>query len=268
MNIADKILQLKNDFDEVSDFAYKDGLDVGESYGYADGYDDGLMDGEQAQYDEFWDTLQRKGSLVNYSHAFAGVWIPTMFYPKYDMKCVRTDRMFSTFNNNIGSTYVMDLVERLNECGVILDTSKATNISEMFSYARISHIGILNFTSATSVTSVFTSAPDIITIDKIILKEDGSQTFTSAFTGCTGLENIVFEGVIGNNIDFKSCPLSTASIVSIIEHLSDSKSATLTLKATAKENMVFPYTSLQTNTTYNSWDELVATKSAWTISLI
>lgn len=244
MNIADKILQLKNDFDEVKEA------------------------GKQEQQDFFWDKIQQNGSLQNYSHVFAGAWRPSIFYPKYDMKCLRTDRMFTTFNNMGTTESPMDLVERLEECGVILDTSKATNISEMFSYANISHIGILNFTSTTSVTYIFQYATSLITIDKIILKNDGSQTFSSAFAGCSSLQNIVFEGVIGDNINFKSCPLSTASIVSIIEHLSDSKSATLTLKASAKESMSFPYTSPQTNATYNNWNELIATKSAWTISLI
>lgn len=244
MSIADKVLQLKTDFDEVHE------------------------SGKQAQNDWFWDTLQRNGRNENYSCTFAGSWVPSMFYPKYDMNVLRCDYMFQTFANNYCWDESLDLVERLNECGVVLDTSKATVMSYMFAYARISHIGVLNCISTSALSYMFSSASAIITIDKIILKDDGSQTFSGAFTGCSSLENIVFEGVIGNNIDFKNCPLSTASIVSIIEHLSSTKSATLTLKASAKESMVFPYTSPQTNTTYNSWDELVATKSAWTISLL
>ena len=284
MSVANKVLQLKNDFDEVSNTAYRigysDGMNDGNDWYYNDGYYDGYSDGEadgynqgldegkQAQHDVFWDALQRNGKNVNYSNTFAGSWVPSMFYPKYDMNVTRSDYMFSVFANNNYWSEPLDLVERLNECDVILDTTNSSNLNQMFSYAKISHIGVLNCTSANGLPSTFHSAPVLVTIDKIVLKDDGSQTFSSTFTGCTGLENIVFEGVIGNSIDFKSCPLSTASIVSIIEHLTDSKSATITLNASAKDNMKFPYTSPQTNATYNSWDELIATKSAWTISLV
>jgi hypothetical protein len=75
--------------------------------------------------------------------------------------------------------------------------------------------------------------------------------------------------VIGQNIDFAQSPLSTKSIVGIFEHLSESVTGnTLTLKQTAVDDMVFPFTSEQSGITYYSWDELVETKANWTISLV
>ena len=109
MNIADKVIQLKNDFDEVHE------------------------SGKQEQHDEFWNKLQRNGKLENYSNVFAGAWLPSMFYPKYNMTPTRTDNMFGTFDNAYNMYEpVLDLVERLNECGVVLDTSKATNVNDTF----------------------------------------------------------------------------------------------------------------------------------------
>ena len=244
MSIADKILQLKTDFDEV----------------YDEGYSKSTSD--------FWDKKQRKGTLANYSYGFCGTWTNSMFYPKYNIEPTNCTGMFSTFNNNASTEPVMDLVQRLEECGVKLDTSKATTHASMFAYAKISHIGVIDTTSAAALSSVFSNARAVITIDKLILKADGSQTFSSTFTNCVGLKNVLIEGAIGTNIDFQHSPLSTKSIVNIIEHLHTTKSFTLTLKETAKQSMVFPYTSPETNVTYNSWDELIATRTNCTISLI
>ena len=78
------------------------------------------------------------------------------------------------------------------------------------------------------------------------------------------------EGVIGQNgFDVHwSTNLKTASIVSIVEALSDSTSGlSVTLSQTAVNNMVFPFTSERTGITYGSWSELEGTKTNWTISL-
>ena len=222
MSIADKVLQLKNDFDEVKEVAFIEGNSLGIEEGRNIGYADGYREGYDKCESDFWDKLQRNGKLANYAYAFAGVWLPSMFYPKYDIKPTRCESMFVTFDNNYSMNEpILDLVERLNECGVVLDTSKATNINLMFSYAKISHIGVIDTTSATALSQTFSNGRAIITIDKLILKADGSQTFSSAFTNCVGLENIVIEGVIGRDIDFKSSPLTIESAKSVINALAD-----------------------------------------------
>ena len=104
---------------------------------------------------------------------------------------------------------------------------------------------------------------------KLILKEDGSQSFSSTFSKCDELENIVIEGVIGKNgFNVSACTkLSGASIVSIIEALSDTTSGlTVTLSQTAVDNMAFPIVG--NKGTYNSWTDLEQSRTNWTISLV
>ena len=73
------------------------------------------------------------------------------------------------------------------------------------------------------------------------------------------IEEVAFEGIIGQDIDFQSCPLNKASILSIVEHLSTTASGkTLTLKQTAVNNAF----------TTQEWNTLIAPKSNWTISLV
>ena len=63
MNIAEKVLQLKQDFDDV----YVAGKAAG---GGSGDYDQGYEDGKQAEYDTFWDNFQDYGNRRSYRNAF------------------------------------------------------------------------------------------------------------------------------------------------------------------------------------------------------
>lgn len=205
--------------------------------------------GKQDEYDAFWDAFQDNGNRDFYSYGFSGYgWTNENFKPKYP----------------------------------IITSANPNRANTMFQYAyNLTEIMSPLYFYDTTSNSTFVNCRNLIKIGDDTgggIWTTRDRTFTSNFSSCSNLEEIRFidynekgeyvPSEIGNSIDFSPCPLlSTASIVNIIEHLSDSQSATLTLKKTAKESMTFPYTSPQTNTTYNSWDELVATKSAWTISL-
>jgi len=66
MDIAEKTLQLKQDFDDVYE-AGKKAATVNE-----------------LDYDEFWDNLQKKGTNIHYSYRFAFTgWNDKIFNPKY-----------------------------------------------------------------------------------------------------------------------------------------------------------------------------------------
>ena len=87
----------------------------------------------------------------------------------------------------------------------------------------------------------------------------------------TKLKNITITGAINcNGWGFsKNTLLTTASIISIVEHLYDNAtSKTVTFSQTAVNNMIFPHTSEQSGVIYNSWDELVDTKQNWTITTV
>jgi hypothetical protein len=85
---------------------------------------------------------------------------------------------------------------------------------------KIPTLNCVNVTQSGCFNNTFRSATKLETIEKIILKEDGTQTFANAFTNAKALKNITFEGVIGQNIDFKDCTLLThESLMSIINAL-------------------------------------------------
>jgi hypothetical protein len=225
--------------------------------------------GRQDEWSKFWDVYQRNGNRTNYGEAFGAYsdqgqsyWDDTIYRPKYDMHISSLDRAYR-------GSKITDLKAIHESTGVEFDTSNCTKWHFAFAVSELTHLPVLSCISATDIYYSFYGANKLHTIDKIILNDKGNTLFSSTFNGCTQFQNIAFEGAIGNSISFSSCSLlSTASIVNIFEHLVNSSAVTLTLKTTAKENMSFPYTSPQTNVTYNSWDELVATKPACTISLV
>lgn len=149
--------------------------------------------GKQAAYDEFWDIYQGNGNRLNYSNAFAGYnWTPELLKPKYDMYPTNAYMMFRGNNN------LIDLKQHLDDLGIILSFENCTAVQYAFSACNFTHIGELNFTSATGFGDCFLSTPYLNTIDKIILKDDGSQNLgAKPFNGCSELREVRFEGVIG-----------------------------------------------------------------------
>ena len=222
--------------------------------------------GKKDEYDKFWDSYQKNGSRTDYGqYAFAGYGFDSNnLYPKYDIK--PTGACTGLFYNYT-SKIRFSLKQRLEECGVVLDTSKITNFRTAFAYNYcITEIPTLDLTSMTSTTGMFVEAQNLETIEKIIVTEN---TPAVDFTSCKSLENLIIEGTIGQNgFNVKACTkLSGASIVSIIEALSTTTSGlTVTLSQTAVDNMVFPIVG--NNGTYNSWTDLEQAKTNWTISLL
>lgn len=85
----------------------------------------------------------------------------------------------------------------------------------------------------------FYGCKNLHTIRKIICGY-GSTTWNHSFLACSSLKNIVFEGFIARNMNFKDSPLTVASMKSIITHLENyagtnyEKTYTLTLKSSCK----------------------------------
>ncbi len=230
--------------------------------------------GKKAEYDAFWDVFQSNGNRVSYPYTFAhGNWNDNTFRPKYDIKPTSANYMFA-YNNNEGvgtnSKYcISDLTTCLENAGVTLDTSNTTSMQHIFYLGRgFKRIPPISFERCSELNATFYGCARLQTIDKLILKTDGTNTFTkkswdSPFAECTALKNIVIEGLIGDSINFSVSPLTAASIVSVIEHLSDTATEmTATFKQTAIDNADW------TTTDYASWDELVAIKPNWIISLV
>lgn len=181
--------------------------------------------GKKERDAEWWNTYltpMKNGSPNNY--LFAGsAWNSNTFYPNQDIVITNNAAsLFNRFSWNISPA--LDVAKRLEECGVslVIDCSQASAVSDMFYYAWITRVPTLklNGTKYTSLASMFQNSK-IVTIDELIIRDDGANTFSSAFTGCTALKNVTFTGVIGRSISLSECPLSVASMKSIISALKD-----------------------------------------------
>ena len=176
--------------------------------------------GMQTEYDRFWDLYQNNGNRTNYSYAFGGIgWTTDTFKPKYNINATASYEMFRS------CALKLDLVELLDDLGITLDTSNCTSIGNMYYQSNFTRIGEVSATANKSLANVFAATPNLVTIDKFILKSDGTNTFSSVFNNSNALENITIEGVIGNDFDIHWSPLTHDSLMSIINHLQDKTGA-------------------------------------------
>ncbi len=200
---------------------------AGQQDGAEVGLEDGIERGKQAEWNSFWDAFQRNGTNKEYAYAFRHrAWSDTNFKPKYDIVPDSISQCFA-------STGIKDLVGCLKATGVSLDTSECGGFSYTFFSSLLENIPTIDTTGAPKLEYSFYQADKLHTLEKLILKEDGSQTFTSTFGGCSALENIVIEGCIGNNISFSGSPkLSYSSLMSILQALKDFSGTDQTRKLT------------------------------------
>ena len=207
----------------------------------------------QAGYDKFWDEYQDNGNRTNYTDAFAGRGWYEAFKPKYDMQPLQAASMFRFWADGAKQ---FNLKQRLEECGVTLDLSKVTSMSEfMNSSTSITEVGVIDASSATTCYAMFNSCSQLKSIEKLIVTPT-TTNFELAFGGCSSLENITVEGSIGANISFSGSPkLTKESILSIINALKTYTSGTHTL------------TLGSTNKAKLTADEIViATEKGWSVA--
>lgn len=253
---------------------YPEGYAKGETDGYNEGHTQGYTEGEtagkQAEYDAFWDRMQEYGNRTKYDMAFCVSRFPLPeFKPKYNMNVTNASYMFTYWSNTPDMDWYFEL--DLRNCGVEIDFSQSTTFQSVFqTNYQVTAVGVFDTRSATTLTQTFYYAINLHTIEKLILKDDGSQKLTNTFTNCSALQNITVEGVIGfGGTSFKwSSKLSKASITSIINALSSTTSGlTVTLSKTAV-NKAFATTEGGTDgSTSDEWAALIATKTNWTITL-
>lgn len=184
-------------------------------------YDAGHSDGVQSEYDRFWDAYQAPtgtGNLLAQNYcmfAYAGFgWTDTTFKPKYNMRPV-SDLCTGMFRESA----ITDLKSILDNCGVTLNFRQASAFNNVFTDSTITHVGSISTLGATSLGSLFNAAKHLQTIEELVLKTDGSQSFSSAFTNAIALTDITVTGCIGKAASFQYCPLSPTSMKSIIAAL-------------------------------------------------
>ena len=197
---------------------------------YSKGVHDGSTAGADALHKAFCDIFQNYGNRTDYSRAFCGEgWTRDTFKPIYDIQPTNAYYMFAY------SRIYENFAKLLRDLGVTLDLSKATNIEECFAASAFKRLGIIDTTSADVLSKLFLYATSLIEINKLILRDDGSQSFHRAFGGCKKLITLNVKGVIGGTtFNVSASPLlSKASIVSIVNAVSETQATTITLSRTA-----------------------------------
>lgn len=199
MSVAEKVLQLKQDFDDVYEAGQK----------------------------EVWKFITDEGTRTDYGNAFLKTNLE-YFEPKYDISPTSATYMFA---NSIGS---VDLADKFEKNGVSLDFSSCTNFTRAFYNSKITKLGVIDCASAKALDYTFGLMTGLQTIEKWIV--DSNNTFSNTFSTASALENIIVEGVIANDISFSSCKKLThdslMSIINALDTLESGVTQTLTLGST------------------------------------
>lgn len=214
--------------------------------------------GKKTEYDAFWDAFQENGKRINYYQAFGfgdgaaqSPWNNQNFKPKYPIKPRYVNNMFTNFG------YRGDVTEAAE-----IDFSNAWAVYNIFvNCPWITRVGVINCTGMEEGGGALLNACTALeTVDKFIFRNDGLQKMSSlSFTSCTSLKNIIFEGKVNFDVNFKDSPLTKSSITNVINALFENTTdKTVTFKKSAKEAAF----------TDAEWAELIATKPNWTFKLV
>lgn len=234
--------------------------DAGSKKGYSDGYNAGFFhgreqnveysDGVSSERQRFWNRYLHGGGRQEAWASQTGLFNGRNFgfdnfYPTCDIKPVGdASYLFYDWSNSYADSKG-SLKQRLEECGVVLDTSKATKLSFAFAFGSINEIPTLDCRGlGTDTKGLFQdNYSKLKTIEKLIVNED--VTFVQWFLR-TDVQEIRFEGWIGQDLDLSYqsynsslSKLSGESIINVIAHLSDTaEGKTLTLSQTAVDKAI------------------------------
>ena len=253
MSISDKLLTIAENEQRVYDAGYEKGKQEGGDTETA--YSQGFDAGKQAEYDALWDSIQDYGNRKRYPFAFSSdMWTPETFKPKYPIQPTMANNMFGYWGSDTTRNYRFDFR------GLPLDFSKAEILYNCFTgNYLIQAVGEINTTSAGTLSGFFNEAISLETVEKLVLKSDGSQQyFTNTFNNCRNLKNITIEGVIGDAISFgNSLLLTHDSLISIINHLKDFSGTTTTMTCTLGATNLAKLTDAE---------KAIATEKGWSLA--
>ena len=220
------------DFPDKVNEVYSLGKEVGEDIG------------KKSQYDEFWDDLQRNGTQMNWSYAFSN----KDMWTQENMEKVK----YKTLYGNYFSV-------------VFIQNTSITDLS-MFSFKG----GLTPYGEIAPYVFSNTFAGCTNLVKCMPINCDMVSYFTSAFNGCTALEELILSGKLGRSgLDLKwSKKLSKESIESVINVLSTTASGqNVILSQTAVDKAFETSEGANDGSTSAEWEALANTKMNWTITL-
>lgn len=230
--------------------------------------------GREIEHSRMWDVLQPNGNgEYNYNSRIgyfgSGKYTFDNFYPEYDIRPVGdADYLFYDWGYGYGNVDG-SFIQRFKECGVMLDTSKATSMNNIFAYNKAIDFPTVDFSSAIGVQSgCFNACSSATKIEKIIVNENVG--FNNWFESCVNLEEVIFEGVIGQNgLDFSPCTkLSKASFMNNVIKLSPyTMGLSITFSLAAVKKAFETSEGANDGNTSDAWLTLCGRRDNWTISL-
>lgn len=244
----------------------QDGYEQGITEGIEQGKQEGIEEGKQAEYDKFWDNFQNYGNRTEYKESYQHEgWNDVTFRPKYDMNLTGARYMFSYDK-------ITNLKQILIDCGVTINFSKVSDLYYFaFDCKSLTHLPEIGSSKVINLQYSFYKNLNLESIDKVIISNDGKCTFNQTFHTCSKLQNVIFEGVIGQNgLDIQwSSKLNKESIRSIINCLSTTTSGlSITLSLTAVKKAFETSSGANDGNTSEEWLNLTSTKTNWAINLI
>ncbi len=265
-DISDKTTDMEQyveGIDRACSSEYLKGLTNGNETGWNSGHTQGIEEGRQAQYDEFAEYFCTAGdrSLGLWTRAFA---CNVNYFPYLRGRTIQPLGAYQMFYG-LANSLTGDLQQKLDEYNVILDFSKCKTFQYCFANTNLTRIGVVDTSSATTISQLFFSSSKLITVDKLIPNE--AQAYAPyAFQGCSALKNIMIEGTFGKDVNCKDCPLSKESILSIFNALSPTaEGMTVTFKKIAV-NTAFGI-NVDDETSYtDEWKSLTESKKNWNIA--
>ena len=155
---------------------------------------------------------------------------------------------------------ILDVRGALERQGVTLDTSRSTSLGSIFQECSVQIVPTISTVSCTALANLFAHSASLRTVERIILRETGDQTFSNAFLNCSALEEIRFAGIIGTNIAFaQSANLSRTSIESVMTALSDTVTG---------QTVIFSKAAVEAAFSAEEWAAIVATRPNWTVEVV
>ena len=158
--------------------------------------------GKQDERASFWDAFQENGRRTLYNYAFY-IWKDECFYPTYDIK--------GNLLNAFQYSKIIDLTERLETCGVKLDTSTTKSLSLCFADNTVlTRIPTLDLSSCTSMSTCFKGCKSLV--EAPLASVQGVTSWSHAFNGCTSLTDIGQEnddfGYFSASVDLSQTKIS------------------------------------------------------------
>jgi len=195
--------------------------------------------GRDAQWSDFWDKYQEKGTKSQYLYAFAGhSWTDETFKPKHNISPSYSCQYMFTYSR------ITNLSEILDRQGVTMNLSRANSVLCAFQYCdkltNIPEINLSGIKNNTNANMLFDGATSLETVEKLVFSGADGIQYYNAFKSCNSLKNVVFAGVVTRSINCQDSPLTNDSIKSLILCLKNYKNTsaegayTITLKELCK----------------------------------